>query len=118
MLHIRPHIRHDIILALLAVALMALIASAAAALEPVGDKNLGLAYAKAYCADCHSIEAGATSSLVIDATPFTSIAKSPRLTVKDINGWLISSHRSMRNPAISPENRADLIAYIKSLALK
>ena len=112
------HIRHDLLLVLAAALLLLVIASPARAVEPEGDKNLGYAYAKAHCAECHSIEAGAKSSLVINATPFATIAKSTRLTIKGINGWLISSHKSMRNPAIPVENRADLVAYIKSLALK
>lgn len=118
MTHFSHHLRREIIVALATLAVLAVITSAAAAVEPQGNPARGFAYAKKYCADCHSIEAGATSSLVIDAVPFAKIAKSSRLTVKDINGWLISSHRSMRNPAIPPENRADLVAYIKSLALK
>ena len=118
MTHFSIHFRRDIILVLATLAALAIIASAAAALEPEGDKNLGFAYAKKFCADCHSIEAGATSSLVIDAVPFTKIAKSPRLTVKDLNGWLTQSHQSMHGLDVPPESRANLIAYIKSLALK
>lgn len=102
----------------LAGAALLLSATAAAALEPAGDAARGLAYAKTQCAQCHAVDAGATSSLVFDATPFAELTASPRLTAKDINSWVMSAHSSKRNPAVPPANCADLVAYIQSLALK
>lgn len=93
-------------------------ASAAAAAELAGDAVRGHAYAKAQCAQCHAIEPGATSSLVYNAAPFAALAASPQLTVKGINAWVMAAHQTKRKPAIPAANCADIVAYIKSLALK
>ena len=83
-----------------------------------GNAGLGRSYARAACAGCHGVEATATSSPNIKAPPFVKMAKSPKLTLSEIDGWLTSSHASMPAVKVAPERRADIIAYIQSLAVK
>lgn len=82
-----------------------------------GDASAGRSYANASCAGCHGIEPGAARSINPKAPPFPTIAKSHRLTLAQIEGWLVSSHKNMPAVIVPSEKRADLIAYIKSLAL-
>lgn len=83
-----------------------------------GNVAAGHAYAEQHCAQCHAIEAGAKSSLVFAAPPFASLVKHKKLTTAAIQGWLRASHSTMRTTALPKETRDDLVAYIKSLALK
>jgi cytochrome c2 len=83
-----------------------------------GSAGTGQTYARDVCAECHSVEPGAKSSPEVKAPPFAVIAKDHGLTVSDIEGWLVSSHRHMPDFSVPPGKRADLIAYIKSLAVK
>lgn len=82
-----------------------------------GDKNLGRAFAEAKCADCHAIEPGAKSSPELKAPPFSQMMTSEKLTTEQIEGWLVSSHKNMPAVTVPQEARANLVAYIKSLAL-
>ncbi len=83
-----------------------------------GNAGLGQSYARANCAVCHGIEATAQSSPNIKAPPFAKLAKSAKLTATELEGWLLSSHPNMPAVNVPAERRADLIAYIKDLALK
>lgn len=85
---------------------------------PVGSADTGRTFANAVCAECHAIEAGAKSSPNSKAPPFASLVSAAKLTAQDIEGWLVSSHKEMPDFAVPADKRADLIAYIKSLALK
>lgn len=93
-------------------------APAVEATKSDGNAGLGQSYARAACAGCHGVEATATSSPNIKAPPFIKMAKSAKLTMSEIDGWLISSHPNMPAVRVAPERRADLIAYIQSLAVK
>ncbi|MCB1485570.1 MAG: hypothetical protein KDJ17_11835 [Hyphomicrobiaceae bacterium] len=106
-----------------AIALSGLVISGAAA--PVraedaiqGSADAGHSYANAVCSKCHAIEAGQKSSPEIKAPPFSTMVTNVKLTSQDIEGWLTSSHKEMPDVAVPADKRADLIAYIKSLALK
>lgn len=91
--------------------------AAVAAAEDDGDKNLGRAVAEAKCAECHAIEPGANSSPDAAAPPFSKFITSEKLSISEIEGWLTSSHKNMPAVTVPPEARANLVAYIKSLAL-
>lgn len=85
---------------------------------PAGNAQAGRSFANGVCAPCHAIERGAKSSPDIRATPFALMVRSEKLTQRDIEGWLTSSHRDMPDLSVPPEKRADLIAYIRSLAME
>lgn len=91
----------------------------AAAQEPsAGSAEAGQTYARNVCAECHSVEPGAKSSPEIKAPAFAVIAKGKLPTPAEIDGWLVSSHANMPDMAVPRERRADLIGYIRSLAVK
>lgn len=92
------------------------LAASVAVADDEGDKNLGRAFAEAKCASCHAIEPGAKSSPEALAPPFAQMITSNKLSVAEIEGWLVSSHKHMPAVTVPPEARADLVAYIKSLA--
>lgn len=83
-----------------------------------GQADVGRVYANAVCAPCHAIEAGAKASPNLKAPPFSTFVTSARLTSAAIEGWLTASHANMPDLAVPADKRADLIAYIRSLALK
>ncbi|MBL8883643.1 MAG: hypothetical protein JNL45_11390 [Hyphomicrobium sp.] len=83
-----------------------------------GSADAGHTYANAVCAPCHAIEAGQKSSPEVKAPPFSAMVTNVQLTSHDIEGWLTSSHKEMPDFSVPADKRADLIAYIKSLALK
>lgn len=83
-----------------------------------GEAGLGQTFARGNCAPCHGVEPSATSSPNTKAPPFVKIAKSEKLTIGAIDGWLTSSHANMPAVSVPTERRADLIAYIRSLQLK
>lgn len=84
---------------------------------PKGNADAGHSFANSVCAECHSIERGAKSSPNLKAPPFASMINSEKLTPSMINGWLVSSHTFMPDFSVPADKRADLIAYIESLAL-
>ncbi|HMN38849.1 MAG TPA: hypothetical protein PKD49_14210 [Hyphomicrobium sp.] len=86
--------------------------------EAQGSAGAGHTYANAVCAQCHAIEAGQKSSPEVKAPPFSTMVRNAKLTPHGIDGWLVSSHKDMPDFSVPAEKRADLIAYIKSLALK
>lgn len=83
-----------------------------------GSADAGHTYANAVCAPCHAIEANQKSSPEAKAPPFSAMVRNVKLTSQDIEGWLTSSHKEMPDFSVPAGKRADLIAYIKSLALK
>ena len=99
------------------IAIAITLSASAAIADNTGDKNLGRAFEEAKCAGCHAIEAGAKSSPEVLAPPFAQMITSNKLSVTEIEGWLVSSHKHMPAVTVPPEARADLVAYIKSLAL-
>lgn len=99
-------------------AVMCLSGPGAVADEAKGSAEAGHVFANAVCAECHSIEPGAKSSPNVKAPPFATLVKSEKLTPSAIEGWLRSSHASMPDFSVPAEKRADIIAYIESLALK
>lgn len=101
-------------------AVIGILASAASARaeSATGNAETGRVFANATCAECHAIEAGAKSSPNVKAPPFATFVKSAKLTPSAIEGWLTSSHAAMPDLAVPADKRADLIAYIESLAVK
>ena len=81
-----------------------------------GDPQKGLAFAKMVCADCHAVQAKEEISPNIKAPSFAMIAKSGLVTKREIAAWIQSSHPDMPDFKLTPEQRADVTAYIESLA--
>jgi mono/diheme cytochrome c family protein len=87
--------------------------------EQVGNVQDGLAYARAHCGECHGVEATAQDfSPNVDAPDFSVVANTPGMTERALGVWLQTSHPSMPNFIIPPEQRDNVIAYIMSLKSK
>lgn len=83
-----------------------------------GNAEIGRNVADAVCSECHAIEPGGRISPDADAPPFARMMTSQHLTPSVLEGWLTSSHALMPDVVLPEQRRADLIAYIESLALK
>ena len=94
---------------------LAAVLPAAAMAQEAGDAKRGLAYATANCAECHGVLAADQESPRRGLATFKKIAETPGMTGTAIAVWLQTSHPTMPNFVISPEDRADIVAYILSL---
>lgn len=99
---------------LLALALM-LVPGVAAAQNGYGSPSLGLDYARTDCAGCHGVERGDATSPHPFARPFQEVAETPGMTGMALHAWLTTSHPTMPNLIIEPEDMRDVVAYILSL---
>jgi mono/diheme cytochrome c family protein len=73
--------------------------------------------ADAWCKQCHAIDAG-TAGTANAAPDFAVIASQPSTTALSLKVFLKTSHRSMPNLVIAPEQADDLVEYILSLKRK
>ncbi len=81
----------------------------------VGDASRGLDYAREVCSECHLVENNGPYSTNPDAPTFQDIANTPGMTGTAIAVWLQTSHPTMPDLIIPPQDTDDLIAYITSL---
>jgi mono/diheme cytochrome c family protein len=81
-----------------------------------GDVAAGHAFAREACNSCHIVEADPRSPRLISVGPaFRDIANTPGITAIALRAFLASSHPRMPNFVLTPEETADVIAYILSL---
>ena len=100
---------------LLAFALGA-ITFAADAQEGSGDPTAGHAFAQQVCSPCHAVTPGEKSPRLIDIAPgFQAVANTRGMTAMALRAFLTTSHPKMPNLILTPEQSADVIAYILSL---
>jgi len=94
----------------------ALAAAAFNAKAQDGDISAGHAFAREACKACHMVEVEESSSRVIVLGPaLRDIANTPGMTATAIRVFLTSSHPKMPNLILTPEEIADVSAYILSL---
>ena len=79
-----------------------------------GDPGAGAAYAKQVCAQCHAIDQTGTSPEPT-APPFKDVANTPGMTGTALRVWLSTSHPTMPNIIVEPQDMDNVIAYILSL---
>ncbi len=101
-----------LLLSIAGACVMVLAASAAFSASE-GDAKAGLAYAEHYCSTCHGI-AGEASPLA-EAPPFHEVAQQKGMTATALQVWLETSHPTMPNIVVPPEDMRNVIAYILSL---
>jgi cytochrome c len=100
---------------LFAIALFGVRQHQATAATPVSDAAAsGHRLAEAWCQACHAIKPG-TAGSSNTAPDFAAIANQPSTTALSIKVFLKTSHPSMPNLVISPEQADDLASYILSL---
>ena len=79
------------------------------------DIEAGAAYAKQICAACHAVLPNEQISPLPQAPTFQSIADTPGMTELALTVWLQSSHPTMPNIVLEPDDMRNVIAYIRSL---
>ena len=90
-----------------------LLALAGANIAHAADAKQGLAIAQRWCASCH-IVTPAQKSGTTDVPPFDDIAKR-RTDAKELATFIAEPHPVMPPMALSRDNIADLVQYIRSL---
>jgi mono/diheme cytochrome c family protein len=83
--------------------------------QQVGQPGHGLASAERLCAQCHAVQKGLAPSRNENAPSFQAIASAPGMTEMALSATLNTSHTTMPNIMLEPDERADIIAYILSL---
>jgi mono/diheme cytochrome c family protein len=86
-----------------------------ASAEELGDAERGRAYAQRVCAECHAVLPSELISPSPGVATFKVIANTPGMMPTALEVWFQTSHPTMPNLIIAPEDRDDVIAYILSL---
>ena len=91
-------------------------ASAANAQDTLGNQEAGRVYAREVCSPCHAITAEQASQRTIAIAPdFQTIANTPGMTATALRAFLQTPHPKMPNLILTPDQSADVIAFLLSL---
>lgn len=83
---------------------------------PAGSPQLGRRFALDNCQPCHVVARDQSAAIrFADAPAFSTIANAPNTTEIGLNVWLTNPHPTMPTLVLSPEESANVIAYILSL---
>jgi mono/diheme cytochrome c family protein len=103
----------------MATALLGLIGLLSSASAQEADLSAGRHLAEAVCRACHQIDATSPNAGLISGAPsFVDISRMPSTTELAIKVFLRTSHPTMPNFILSPEEIDSVTAYILSLARK
>ena len=94
-------------------ALGALAVTLPAAAQEQGDAAAGHELAAQLCSACHIVGSEAVGSDA--APPFAVIAKDPAMTATGLHAWVEPGHPVLPNLALTPQQIADINAYLDSL---
>ena len=83
--------------------------------QEVGSAGRGLVLARQVCAQCHAVEKQQAQSPNADVPAFREIASIPGMTAMALSAALNTSHQTMPNLILNPDERADIVAYILGL---
>jgi mono/diheme cytochrome c family protein len=84
-----------------------------AAAQEAGDPVVGQELATQLCTACHIVGTEQVGSDV--APPFLVIAKDPDMTLTQLHGWPGPAHPVLPKLALTPEQIADINAYLDAL---
>src|SRR5690349_9872753 len=80
--------------------------------QPIGNPDAGKAFALEVCTPCHVVAPDQLSPRRFAVGPnFGAIANTPGMTEIALHAFLTTSHPSMPNLVLSPEEERDVIAY-------
>jgi mono/diheme cytochrome c family protein len=85
----------------------------AAAQQPEGSAAAGHELASQLCTACHIVGDERSGSDL--APPFPVIARNPRLSLEQLHGWGGPGHPMLPDLALTPQQIADINAYLDSL---
>jgi mono/diheme cytochrome c family protein len=89
---------------------------AADAQDASGNPEAGRAYAREVCSPCHAVAAEQASQRTVAVAPdFQTIANTSGMTATALRAFLQTPHPKMPNLILSPEQSADVIAFLLSL---
>jgi mono/diheme cytochrome c family protein len=94
---------------------MLIAAATSAEAQERGDARKGLNHARSVCAECHAVLPSETISPNAKAPTFKTVANTPGMTATALAVWFRTSHPTMPNLIINPEDMDDVIAYVLSL---
>ena len=96
--------------------ILAVTAYAANAQDVAGNPEAGRVYAREVCSPCHAVTAEQRSQRTIAIAPdFQTIANTSGMTATALRAFLQTPHPKMPNLILSPEQSADVIAFLLSL---
>lgn len=81
--------------------------------EQEGDPAAGHELASQLCTACHIVGTEAVGSDA--APPFPVIAKDPDMTLTELHAWVGPGHPMLPNLALTPQQIADINAYLDEL---
>jgi mono/diheme cytochrome c family protein len=84
-----------------------------AAQQEIGDPAAGQELASQLCTACHIVGTERVGSDV--APPFPVIARDPDMTLTELHAWIGPAHPMLPNLALTPQQIADINAYLDSL---
>ena len=97
-------------------ALIAVVAASAQMALPSGNIEAGRAFALQACSICHVVAPNQlTPPRISNAVPFRAIANARGMNGMKLQAILTTPHAVMPNLILTPEEAADVIAYILSL---
>ena len=94
---------------------LALLSTSRLHAQELGDAQAGLFVARQVCTPCHADLAGQTNSPNRQAPSFEQIARVPGMTVTALTVALQTSHATMPNIMLEPNELRDVATYIVSL---
>ena len=83
--------------------------------QDIGDAEKGLSYARKVCSTCHNVLRSEGPSPNRRAPSFKQIANTPGMSITALTVWSRTTHPTMPNLVIDPNDMDDLIAYMLSL---
>ena len=95
-----------------------LLGGASVARAQEGDIAAGQAYAQQVCAACHAVLPNEQISPLPQAPTFQKVADTSGMTEMALSVWLQSSHPTMPNIILKPDDLRNVVAYIVSLKSK
>jgi mono/diheme cytochrome c family protein len=91
------------------------LAATPARAQQVGDVVTGERLAAEMCAGCHAVRPDQILIPNADATHFADTASRPGMTATALRVWLRTSHPTMPDIILGPDETDDIVAYIMSL---
>jgi mono/diheme cytochrome c family protein len=104
--------------AMIVLATAAWLGGAASAAAQEGDVAAGQAYAKQVCAECHAVLPNEQISPLPEAPTFQNVANMRGMTEMALSVFLQTSHPTMPNIVLKPDDLRNVVAYIVSLKAK
>jgi mono/diheme cytochrome c family protein len=91
-------------------------AYAASAQDAPGNSEAGRVYVSQVCSPCHAVTAEqAAQRRIVIAPDFQAIANTPGMTATALRAFLQTPHPKMPNLILTPDQSADVIAFLLSL---